>query len=62
MTRTQLKAMSTRELVRFAREFIVGRSETQRGLLIAEMADRLDDAFPFVSTPQPDPEQQELQA
>ena len=61
MTLTQLKAMSNRELVIYARSFVKpGREETHRGALVTELANRLDDAYPFTSTPQPDPDQQEL--
>lgn len=63
MTPTQLKGLNTKQLVDYARRFVKpGHEETHRGALIHELADRLDDAYPFVSTPQPDPDQQELPA
>lgn len=61
MTLTQLKTMSNKELVNYARGYIKpGREETHRGALLTELANRLDDAYPFTSQPQPDPDQQEL--
>lgn len=59
MTRTQLKGMTTRALVEHARRAACPHETT--GDLLLELADRLDDQYAFsTSTPQPDPDQQEL--
>lgn len=58
MTRTQLQGLTNAELVTRARQ--AAEPYTTTGNLILELADRLDDQFAFVSTPQPDPDQQEL--
>jgi high-affinity K+ transport system ATPase subunit B len=52
MTRIQLKGMTTRELVEFARLAHLNLMKPD-GDLILELAERLDDVYPFNSDEQP---------
>lgn len=52
MTRIQLKGMGTRELIEFARLAHLNLMKPD-GDLVLELAERLDDVYPFNSDEQP---------
>jgi len=54
VTRTQLQAMSTRELIEHCRRIACPHETT--GDLLLELASRLNDEYAFISHPQPSPE------
>lgn len=53
MTRTQLQEMSDRDLVEYARS---SKATMYPGLLLLELANRLDDRYPFNPNPEPETE------
>lgn len=51
MTRTQLQEMSDRDLVSFTRRRGVSTSGPEKRMIIEELANRLDDRYPFNPEP-----------